>query len=219
MAGGTATKSTTGGKGARGAGGAPAAKSTPRGGWQFADLSDPAQKASYVRQLQASVDAGRLESVDRGLEAVRKVQRAQNGSGGFASDDPEPKAAPEPSAPSPPAGRTPAKAGGSLPTPSLRPPSHLSAADGGGFLLGLMLFALGQSYLRYGAVGVTSWFGAKFLNKPAASVVAAEAKRGIAPKSHAALTTPGAGAAPKSFLTGKAPKGTPTVPPTERFGR
>jgi len=215
MAGARASSSTTKAPGARGAAGA-RAKTTPQGGYSFADLSDPRQKASYVRQLES-----RGVDVDQGLEQLRKLQRAQAGSGGFASDDPEatPEPAPAATSPTPPASKRSSSSGGGLPTPSLTPPRRLSAADGGGFLLGLLLFALGQSYLRYGATGVTSWFGAKFLNKPNASVVAAEGKRGITAKAHQLLTTPGAGAAPKSFLTSKPPKGTPQVPPTERFGR
>jgi hypothetical protein len=132
--------------------------------------------------------------------------------------------APAPTPATPPASPTTPKSSGgaggvSLPTPSLRPPRRLSAADGGGFLLGLFLFALGQSYLRYGTVGVTSWFGAKFLNKPAASVVAAEGKRGITAKAHAPVSTPGAGAAAPTYkgtpFAGKAPS---AVPPRFRLG-
>lgn len=218
MAGGRTTSSTTKPAGARGAAGA-RAKTTPRGGWQFADLSDASQKAAYTRQLQTRVDAGRLESVDYGLDQLRKLQRAQPGSGGFASDDPEPS--PAESSPSAPPAKPKGSSGGlpSLPSPTLRPPRRLTAADGGGFLLGLVGFALGQAYLRYGTAGVTSWFAAKFLNKPAASIVAAEGKRGVVAKAHAQLTTPGAGAAAPTFKgtpqQGKAPS---QVPPRLRLG-
>lgn len=50
--------------------------------------------------------------------------------------------------------------------PTLRPPSKLSTADGSGFALGLILYALGLNAIRYGWPGVTGWLSAKFLNKP-----------------------------------------------------
>lgn len=172
-------------KGGAGAVGRAPGKSTPKGGWMFADLSDPGQRASYERQLQSRVDAGRLGSVDEGLEAVRKMQRAQPGAGGLASDE-TPKAPPAaPTSSSPAAGKPAARP--SLPSPSLRP------GDGGGFLAGLLLFALGNAFLRYGPAGVTSWLGAKFLNRPNPSIAAAEAARGIAPKRHGTVgATPSA---------------------------
>lgn len=67
-------------------------------------------------------------------------------------------------------------------TPTLRPPRHLSADDGSGFLLGLLLFAIGTSYWRYGIPGVKGWFSAKFLNQVDPAIAKAEAARGIAPK-------------------------------------
>lgn len=70
----------------------------------------------------------------------------------------------------------------SLPSPTLRPPSRLSVADGSGFALGLVLFAIGSAYWRYGPAGVRSWFTAKFLNKVDPQIAAAEAARGIIPK-------------------------------------
>jgi hypothetical protein len=36
----------------------------------------------------------------------------------------------------------------------------------GGFALGLVLYALTVSFIRYGAKGPTGWLSAKFLNKP-----------------------------------------------------
>jgi hypothetical protein len=149
-------------KGAGAAGRAPAPKPIPKDGWQFADLSDPRQLASYKRQL-----ATRGTDEAEGLEALRRLQRAQPGSGGLASDE-QPKAPPAaPTSSTPAAGSTPAPR--SLPSPSLRP------GDGGGFLAGLLLFALGNAFLRYGPAGVTSWLGAKFVNRPKPSIVAAEA--------------------------------------------
>lgn len=208
MAGATAPARAGTPKGGAGAAGrAPAAgKPTPKGGWQFADLNDPAQLASYRRQL-----ASRGKDPDEGLEALRKLQRAQPGSGGLASDEQPAKAPTTAPAPSAAPQRGP---GPSLPSPSLKP------GDGGGFLAGLLLFALGNAFLRYGPAGVTSWLGAKFLNKPNASIAAAEAKRGITSKTHrTAGATPDAPTGPPSFLNGTPPKGTPQVPPGGRFGR
>lgn len=70
-----------------------------------------------------------------------------------------------------------ATGGGSSPTsrrrsrspigaPTLRAPSKLSTADGSGFALGLILYALGLNAIRYGWPGVTGWLSAKFVNKP-----------------------------------------------------
>jgi hypothetical protein len=53
-------------------------------------------------------------------------------------------------------------------SPTLRPPSRLSASDGTGFALGILLYVLGMNYLRNGMPGVTGWFNAKFFNKPGA---------------------------------------------------
>lgn len=215
MAGARASGSTTKARGPRGAAGA-RTKGTPAGGWQFADLSDAGQRASYERQL-----AARGKDVDAGLEQVRRIQRSQPDSGGFASDDPEPPPALPPAGGGPAGGKPKAKPtpGPQISSPTLTPPSKLSAADGGGFLLGLVLFAIGQSYIRYGTAGVTGWFAAKFLNRPPANLIAAEGKRGIVAKQHGTLTSPGAPSTPPSFLTGKPPTGTPQVPPGGRFGR
>lgn len=38
--------------------------------------------------------------------------------------------------------------------------------EGAGLLLGLILYALASSYIRYGPAGVRGWFAAKFINKP-----------------------------------------------------
>lgn len=79
--------------------------------------------------------------------------------------------------------RPPARA--SVPAPTLTPPrgaSGWSSADGAGFLMGLVLFAIGTSYLRYGPAGVRAWFGAKFVNRVDPVIAAGEAARGIAPK-------------------------------------
>lgn len=206
MAGARTSGSTTRARGPRGAAG-PRAKATPRGGWSFVDLSDPDAKASYERQLTT-----RGKDVGQGLEQVRRMQRSQAGSGGFASDEePEgpPSATGEGSSPLP--GKPAGLSLPSLPAPTLRPPSKLSASDGGGFVLGLFLFTIGQAYLRYGPSGVTGWFAAKFLNRPNASIVAAEAKRGITAKAHGQLTTPGQPSTP--------PVKTPAVPPGGRYGR
>lgn len=197
-----------GGAGAAGRAGKPAAAAggIPKGGWQFADLSDPRQLASYKRQL-----ASRGVDEAEGLDTLRKLQRAQAGSGGRASDDKEPT-------PEPAGGATPAKrAGGSGVRPTLTPPSSLRGSDGGGFLLGLLLFGLGSSYLRYGNAGILSWLGAKFLNRPDPKIVAAETARGVIAKTHKRVgLTP---SVPPSFLNGTPPKGTPQVPPSGRFGR
>lgn len=50
--------------------------------------------------------------------------------------------------------------------PTLRPPRRPSIADGSGFALGLLLYALGMNYLRHGRAGVKGWLRAKFLNQP-----------------------------------------------------
>lgn len=43
------------------------------------------------------------------------------------------------------------------------------ANDGAGLVMGAVLYAVMLNYLRGGPDGVRAWFGAKFLNKPAAS--------------------------------------------------
>jgi hypothetical protein len=181
---GSATKPRTGG---RGAAGAPArSKGVPKDGWYQVDLSNPGERAAWLKLQQRrrpDVDEAQL------LDSVRKIQRSQPGSGGFASDEEPPKEGPAQSPPPAPARS--GKTGGSLPSPSLRPPRRLSAADGGGFLLGLVLFGIAQSYIRYGTTGVRSWFAAKFLNRPDAKIVAAEGQRGIAAARHGQLTAPG----------------------------
>jgi hypothetical protein len=48
-----------------------------------------------------------------------------------------------------------------IPRPTLRP----SRGDGTGFALGIVLYALGLNYLRYGWPGVTGWVAAKFTNR------------------------------------------------------
>lgn len=58
-------------------------------------------------------------------------------------------------------------AGSSLPHPTLTP----SMSDGTGFALGLVLYALGLNYIRYGPPGVRGWLAAKFLNKPNPNLV------------------------------------------------
>lgn len=81
--------------------------------------------------------------------------------------------------------RSPAERSVSVPAPTLSPPrgaSGWSSADGAGFLLGLVAFALGTSYLRYGPAGVRGWFSAKFVNKVDPAIAAGEAARGITPK-------------------------------------
>lgn len=50
--------------------------------------------------------------------------------------------------------------------PTLRPPRRPSIADGSGFALGMVLYALGLNYLRHGRAGVKGWLRAKFLNQP-----------------------------------------------------
>src|SRR4051812_27202261 len=56
------------------------------------------------------------------------------------------------------------RSGGASVTPTLRPPSRLSVADGAGFALGLLLYAIGFAYLEEGPYGVRRWFSAKFVN-------------------------------------------------------
>lgn len=51
-------------------------------------------------------------------------------------------------------------------SPTLHAPRRLSVADGSGFALGLVLYALGVNYLRHGPAGVRGWMAAKFLNRP-----------------------------------------------------
>jgi hypothetical protein len=54
---------------------------------------------------------------------------------------------------------------GSLrPTSPARVPTR--AADAGGFLSGLALYAVVMIYIRYGPAGWKGWLSAKFLNKP-----------------------------------------------------
>ncbi len=50
---------------------------------------------------------------------------------------------------------------------TLTPPRKLSSGDLGGFLAGLLLYALALNYLTHGTEGVKGWFSAKFLNEPA----------------------------------------------------
>ncbi len=64
-------------------------------------------------------------------------------------------------------GRTPSarprgKSKSSWPHPTLTP----AVSDGTGFALGMVLYALGLNYLRYGPAGVKGWLSAKFFNKP-----------------------------------------------------
>src|SRR2546421_8321563 len=40
------------------------------------------------------------------------------------------------------------------------------ASDGAGFVLGLIVYALGLNFIRGGWPAVAGWFGAKFINKP-----------------------------------------------------
>lgn len=58
------------------------------------------------------------------------------------------------------------KAVSAVPTPTLKPPRSVKAADMGGFALGLVLQALIVSYIRYGKAGPKGWLKAKFLNDP-----------------------------------------------------
>ena len=49
---------------------------------------------------------------------------------------------------------------------TLTPPKRLGSGDLGGFLAGLLAYALVLNYLRGGPEGVKGWVGAKFLNRP-----------------------------------------------------
>ena len=58
------------------------------------------------------------------------------------------------------------KGGGSFPKPTLTPPRSVQPKDVSGFALGLVLYALVVSYIRYGKEGPKGWLAAKFLNAP-----------------------------------------------------
>jgi hypothetical protein len=71
----------------------------------------------------------------------------------------------------------------SIGRPTLSLPSRLSASDGSGFMLGVLLYVVVLNYLRYGWPGVQQWGYAKFFNKTGVVVVgkATDALPGITP--------------------------------------
>lgn len=77
------------------------------------------------------------------------------------ADDDQPPAEP----PTKPARDYAGRGGGQQVRPTLRPPSRPAFADGAGFALGLVLYAVGFAYLEEGPYGVRRWFSAKFINK------------------------------------------------------
>lgn len=78
--------------------------------------------------------------------------------------------APTPPTPGSPGGNFPGFSAPTLPSLTLTPPRKLNAGDWGGFAAGMLGLVLLLNYLRYGPEGVTGWFSAKFLNKPALSL-------------------------------------------------
>lgn len=81
---------------------------------------------------------------------------------------PPPTAAPLPVGPSSGGQGTPSFEAPDLSKLTLSPPRRPNPGDLGGFMAGLVLYALAINYLRFGPDGVKGWLGAKFLNRPAA---------------------------------------------------
>lgn len=130
---------------------------------------DAMQAEGEARRLPGDTDPDTIDDPDVRDAFLRLSEADEPGS--------EPPAARAPAvATAAPRGKRPAAAAGgraararrsnSVPTPTLRPPARLSASDGTGFMLGLVLYAVGLNYLRYGWPGVTGWLSAKFINEP-----------------------------------------------------
>src|SRR4051812_10140503 len=132
---------------------------------------DAMQSESEARRLPLDTDPDAIDDPDVRDAFVRRLMDDDAG------DDHQAQPAGHPAAPSAARGKRPAAASTgrarraarrsrSVPTPTLRAPARLSASDGTGFMLGLVLYAIGLNYLRYGWPGVTGWLSAKFINEP-----------------------------------------------------
>lgn len=88
----------------------------------------------------------------------------------------EDQGGPKPSAPAEPTRRVP-------PVGQMLGGGGSQWSDGGGFMLGLLLYVLGLNYLRHGPAGVKAWFMAKLFNKvtqfPSDPVPGSISKHGI----------------------------------------
>lgn len=134
------------------------------------DDADPDDRKIIDRQRDAARKSGKEGGDRSGLDQDRADLLAAFDEGAAApSKDPA-------AAPSAPSGSDSGRGGKAKGKPSggrsgflrpgLRPPRTLSTRDSAGFALGMVLYALTVSYIRYGKAGPRGWMAAKFLNKP-----------------------------------------------------
>lgn len=129
-------------------------------GGQFNDPSwvpDPGKANQAARVTAAGPPKGLTPASGSGTSKERvKVAPAAKPVTQNVDGTPVPAAPPQPTS-------KPQQTG--LPKPTLHLGGSPSISDGGGFALGLVLYAIGLNYLRHGLPGVTAWIGAKFINK------------------------------------------------------
>lgn len=144
------------------------------------DEADPDDRKILERQRAAARDAGKsgadragtargradLESAyDEGAGEAAAPSSEGTGGGGGSTGKPSAPARSGRSGSGSSKGRS--SSGSGLIRPTLQPPrSAVGGKDWAGFTLGLVIYALVVSYIRYGSDGPKGWLKAKFLNKP-----------------------------------------------------
>jgi hypothetical protein len=136
--------------------------------WADGLTPDQVIDEGQARRLPLDTDPDSIEDLDVRERFLARLQREEEGSPSGAGRPTKKRATPR-RATSGPSARASRPQGGRRSSPfgrpTLTPPRGLSVSDGSGFMLGLVLYAIGLNYLRYGWPGVTQWFAAKFVNR------------------------------------------------------
>jgi hypothetical protein len=113
-------------------------------------------EAAAARKIVPGMSPGQVDDELQRRRAAAQARRAQRAS---APGHPMvPATAPAAEAPPP------TSSGGGFSAPAL--PMPAAAATGSGFALGVVAWAVGLAYLKYGWAGVRQFGAAKFFNKP-----------------------------------------------------